>query len=222
MLENANGTDLMIGTTQKRRGGIRRSLAALLPAAIITVGLYLAMDRMIVVEEVELASEPDRVLKTITSQIEESEGERPPRTPPEFIDAVKPPPPPKLGIQRSDINLPVVSLTGGAPAELGFTGLKQISYPPAAIGNRDLVIIRPPVPSYPSIAASRGLEGDCEVRFDVDSRGRPYNVNATCSDAIFKRSAERAVARAEFAPRIVDDQPVERRNVVYPLAFNLS
>lgn len=222
MIEIANETARTAKMTRKRRGGIRRSLAALLPAAIITAGLYLAMDRMIVVEEVQLATAPDRVLTTITPQIEEPGAKPPVRTPPEIIDAVKPPPPPKLGIQRSDIDLPVVTLTGSPPMGLGFTGLQPISYPPAAIGNRDLVVIRPPVPAYPTGAASRGLEGSCEVRFDVDSRGRPYNVNAVCSDEVFRRSAERAVARAEFAPRIVDDQAVERRNVVYPLAFNLS
>ena len=78
------------------------------------------------------------------------------------------------------------------------------------------------MPTYPSRAAERGIEGSCEVRFDVDTRGRPYNVQATCTDSIFKREAERAVGRVEFAPKIVRGQAAERRNVVYPLEFTLQ
>jgi protein TonB len=60
------------------------------------------------------------------------------------------------------------------------------------------------------------------VRFDVDTRGKPYNVSATCTDSIFKAEAERAVGRVEFAPKIVRGKAVERRNVVYPLEFNIQ
>ncbi len=206
---------------RKRFGTARRSLVALLPAAIVTGILYLAMDRMIIVEEVQLAKAPERTLAVITPMIEDTTDPLPTRTQPERMDAVTPPPPPKLGIQRDNVVLPVVNLTGSAPKALDFVGIRKIAYPPAAIGDRGLVVIRPPVPAYPSSAAVRRLEGKCDVRFDVDSRGRPFNVNAVCSDDVFKRAAERAVASAEFAPRIVDDRPVERRNVVYPVNFSL-
>ena len=56
----------------------------------------------------------------------------------------------------------------------------------------------------------------------MDTRGRPYNVEASCTDSVFKREAERAVSRVEFAPKIVRGQPAERRNVVYPLEFQLD
>ena len=60
------------------------------------------------------------------------------------------------------------------------------------------------------------------MRFDVDTRGKPYNVQATCTDSVFKSEAERSVGRVEFAPKIVRGKPVERRNVVYPLEFNIE
>jgi TonB family protein len=87
--------------------------------------------------------------------------------------------------------------------------------------DRDARPIRPPVPSYPQRAQQRGLSGSCDVRFDVDPRGKPYNVAATCTDAVFKTEAERAVSEVEFVPKIVDGKAVERLNVVYPLEFNL-
>ena len=71
-------------------------------------------------------------------------------------------------------------------------------------------------------AAERGIEGSCDVRFDVDTRGKPYNVEADCTDRVFKREAERAVSRVEFAPKIIRGQAAERRNVVYPLQFTLE
>ena len=93
---------------------------------------------------------------------------------------------------------------------------------PVAISDRDAQPIRPPVPTYPSRAAERGIEGSCDVRFDVDTRGEPYNVTADCTDRVFKREAERAVSRVEFAPKIIRGQAAERRNVVYPLEFTLA
>jgi protein TonB len=39
---------------------------------------------------------------------------------------------------------------------------------------------------------------------------------------VFKSEAERAVSKVEFAPKIVRGKAVERRNVVYPLEFNIS
>ncbi|HAW53392.1 MAG TPA: energy transducer TonB, partial [Hyphomonas sp.] len=45
---------------------------------------------------------------------------------------------------------------------------------------------------------------------------------ATCTDSVFKREAERAVSKVEFAPKIIRGKAAERRNVVYPLEFKLA
>jgi protein TonB len=100
--------------------------------------------------------------------------------------------------------------------------MKSLAIDPVAVSDRDAQPIRPPTPSYPQRAQERGLSGNCDVRFDVDTRGKPYNIAATCSDAVFKSEAERAVSRVEFAPKIVRGKAVERRNVVYPLEFNIQ
>lgn len=82
--------------------------------------------------------------------------------------------------------------------------------------------INPPVPSYPSNAALRGLEGDCKVFFDVDSTGVPFNIEAECSSDAFKLESERSVAEVRFNPFIDNGLPRNRRNVVYPLVYNLT
>ena len=111
---------------------------------------------------------------------------------------------------------------GVSPINVGRTPGRNVEQIPQQSSDREAQPIRPPVPSYPQRAWELGLSGSCDVRFDVDARGKPYNVVATCSDDIFKTEAERAVSRVEFAPQIVRGEAVERRNVVYPLDFNIQ
>ena len=195
-----------------------------LPAALLVVlGLVTFMIWSISVEEINLEERQQRVLEAITPEATNNEVRLRQRSKANRIDSAdKPPPPPKLASSRSDIDLPTPNIQGAAPTELNFDRLQSLAIDPVAISDRDAQPIRPPTPSYPSRAAERGIEGSCDVRFDVDVRGRPYNVEATCTDNIFKREAERAVNRVEFAPKIVRGQAAERRNVVYPLQFTLE
>ena len=192
-------------------------------AAIVVYLLFTFMYVMINRDYEQPAVEEDRVLTRITPSEEDTEVRTRNRNKAQRIDSAdKPPPPPKMSATRSDIDLPTPQIQGAAPTELNVGRLDSLAIDPVAISDRDAQPIRPPVPTYPSRAAERGTEGTCEVRFDVDTRGRPYNVQADCSDSVFKREAERAVSRVEFAPKIVRGQPAERRNVVYPLEFRLD
>lgn len=192
-------------------------------AIIVTLALFHIM-RIVISNDFE---EPDNLreynLESITPEAQEETVSRRARNKPRKLNnADKPPPPPKLTASKSDIDLPTPNIQGAPPNELPPTRLNSLAIDPIAISDRDAQPIRPPVPTYPSRAAERGTEGSCDVRFDVDTRGKPYNVEATCSDRVFKREAERAVSRVEFAPKIVRGQAAERRNVVYPLEFTLA
>ena len=185
--------------------------------------LFIVMSQLISVKEVNLEKGEQRVLTAITPQQQDSEVRTRQRSKPKRIDsAKKPPPPPKVSATKSNINLPTPQIEGAAPTELNLGRMQSLAIDPVAISDRDAQPIRPPVPTYPQRAAERGIEGSCEVRFDVDTRGKPYNIQATCSDNVFKREAERAVGRVEFAPKIVRGKAAERRNVVYPLEFKLQ
>ncbi|MEO0982015.1 MAG: energy transducer TonB [Pseudomonadota bacterium] len=192
-------------------------------AAIIVFILFQMMNWMITIKELNLEEKEQRVLEAITPQRETNDARRNARTPPKRLDAAnKPPPPPKLSSSKSQIDLPTPDIQGAAPSDLGFARVEALSIDPVAISDRDAQPIRPPVPTYPQRAAERGIEGSCDVRFDVDVRGRPYNVQADCTDRVFNREAVRAVEKVEFAPKIIRGQPAERRNVVYPLEFQLE
>lgn len=84
------------------------------------------------------------------------------------------------------------------------------------------VLLRHRGVTYPSRAAERGMEGRCNVTVDVDIAGLPYNVEASCTDSIFQREAERAVSAMVFSPATACGEPVERPGVVYPLEFELE
>jgi len=192
-------------------------------AAIVTYGLFTLMYTLINQEWQEPEETEQRVIERITPAEENTEIQRRARSKPRRIaSADKPPPPPKLSTSKSNIDLPTPSIQGSAPTELNIERMGSLAIDPVAINDRDAQPIRPPVPTYPTRAAERGTEGSCDVRFDVDTRGRPYNIQADCTDNIFKREAERAVSRVEFAPKIIRGKAAERRNVVYPLEFRLE
>lgn len=192
-------------------------------AAPITFIIFLIMNALISVDEIELSQNESRVLAAITPQKSDSEVRTRQRSQPKRIDsAEKPPPPPKQSATKSSINLPTPKIEGGVPQNLDLGRMNSLAIDPVAVSDRDAQPIRPPTPSFPQRAAERGLSGSCDVRFDVDTRGKPYNIVATCTDSVFKSEAERAVSRVEFAPKIVRGQAVERRNVVYPLEFKIQ
>ncbi|WP_291075840.1 energy transducer TonB [Hyphomonas sp.] len=200
-----------------------RLVIALGIAVPIVYALFMLMNYLISVKEVKLDQSEQRVLSAITPQQQDSDVRVRQRSKPKRLDsAQKPPPPPKVSATKSQIDLPTPRIEGAAPTDLNLGRMDSLAIDPVAISDRDAQPIRPPTPSYPQRAAERGTEGSCEVRFDVDTRGRPYNISATCTDNVFRREAERAVSKVEFAPKIIRGQAAERKNVVYPLEFKLA
>ncbi len=211
--------------TASVKGGLNSLILipAAIVAAVIVVGLFLLMAKLIEPKPVVLGESEFRTLERITPQEETQEIRRTQRQSVKRIQSAdKPPPPPKLSAAKSNVNLPTPQIQGSAPAELSIGRVSSFAMDAVAVSDRDAQPIRPPIPSYPRRAAERGIEGDCDVRFDVDTRGQPYNITASCTDNVFESEAERAVSRVEFAPKIVRGKPVERRNVVYPISFTLE
>ena len=189
----------------------------------IVVLLFIGMGWLIEPKPIELGESEFRTLSRITPQEQQSEIRRTQRKQVKRLDtADKPPPPPKLSASKSDVNLPTPQIQGAAPANIEIGNVSSFAMDAVVVSDRDAQPIRPPVVSYPSRAAERGIEGSCEVRFDVDERGKPYNVSAECTDSVFVREAERAVGNVEFAPKIIKGKPARRSNVVYPISFNLE
>ena len=209
--------------TERRPMPVALRLAATCaPAAGVTFALFLVMGGLIATDFTPAeATEVYEITSIIPEEPELIEPLTQVRVEPlEALSA--PPPPPAITINKGDVDLPTPTITGTPPAEIGSIRVQTLDVRPVAISNRDATPIRPPVVTYPVRALTQGMEGECQVDFDVDVRGRPYNINADCTNNVFKREAERAISKVEFAPKIQDGKSVERTNVVYPLVFSLT
>ena len=208
--------------TRVKQSALGRVTLAGAPAGLVTISLFAVMAALIATDYTPAEAAERREIPTITPQ-EVVDPEVRVRTPLAPIKvASTPPPPPRLSVAKDDVNLPTPILTGAAPSDAGFQTVGQLEFSPVAISNRDIRPISPPLITYPDIALHRGLEGECEVRLNVDVRGRPFDVEASCTNSVFEREAERAVGRVEFVPMVREGRAVERRNIVYPLAFSLD
>ena len=200
-----------------------RLAASLIPAAALTLCLFVVMDRLVTVGEINLSERTFRPLARIVPLIEETEV-REERDELELIREVQPPPrhapvrqPVAEGItlEIPDLNSPVAVLDPVSPGEL-FGSVRVIQDREQAIPIRDLRV------EYPRRALSAGLEGECEVSFSVDAAGRPLNIAASCTNDIFARSSVQAVGRSLFVARVRDGVPVRQDNLVYPIQYRLE
>lgn len=199
-------------------GPYRLSLATLMAAPLV-YGLFLAANALITVREVTLVVSPQRVLDKVTPQISEPAKPRTKPKPLPLEAAQKPPPPPRPAVASEGL-VPTGPVWGGeAPERFDIGNITFGAISASPIDGRELVAVRPPMPTIPAAAISRGVSGSCNVTFDVDTAGRPQNVAAQCTDNVFRTEAERAVRRAEFLPAIRNGQPVIQKNAVYPIEF---
>jgi protein TonB len=137
----------------------------------------------------------------------------------EPVDAVEPPPPPP----------PIEVVRSGRPVEDGFPGaelppiagpeIEQGDFNPRTVDAAAMAEVRIP-PDYPVRALERGLEGYCQVGFDIGPDGRPINVRAHyCSHGIFERNSIRAVTQWRYSPSVVDGRAVVHRGMQTRIDF---
>jgi protein TonB len=78
-------------------------------------------------------------------------------------------------------------------------------------------------PTYPPVAAARGLEGHVLVQFDVLSNGTVSNISVVeSSHALFERAAIAAARSFRFKARVVDGVPLLSTGVQYQFRFELE
>ncbi len=79
-------------------------------------------------------------------------------------------------------------------------------------------------PKYPNRAASRGLEGYVDVRFDVTELGTTENILVTGAnpEGIFEKAALAAVKRWRYQPKTVDGSAVEYPGMTQRIVFQME
>lgn len=206
-----------------RSAQAKRFATVAVPAGVVTLSLYAAMQNLIQVDDY---SAPDQQVYEMSPYIEQAQRDdtvepvkkllRPdPIDPPPMVDP--------LVKSVTNPNLPISGYSGVAPARYNGPDLRILMPKRAtSIVDRTIQPITAPMPVYPDSAAKRGVTGDCEVHFSVSPKGEPFNVTAKCSDKIFKRAAEKAVSKVKFAPKIRDGLPVTVTGAVYPIVFQMD
>lgn len=81
---------------------------------------------------------------------------------------------------------------------------------------------RHPVPSYPDGPTYGEKEGQCNVFMDVDSEGRPYNIEAECTDDAFRRASEKAIEDVRFEPLVIDGTAYDQFGIEYPIEYRVE
>ncbi|MEO1660602.1 MAG: TonB family protein [Pseudomonadota bacterium] len=210
-------------TTKQQPNRWKRTLAVAVPAGAMTLALFSAMHHLVAVDDFEPPVQRAYSVEALMAQETSKPVERPSRkvVKPKPIKA--PPQPPKLIKSVNNAKVPLGTYTGGIPADYGEADFDSIKPKRAsAIEFRTLEPLTPPIPVYPGSAASRGIEGSCEVYFSVSIRGEPFDVQADCTDRVFRSAAIKAVKKVKFAPKIHDGLPVTVNGVVYPLEFRME
>ncbi|GMM90948.1 hypothetical protein MTsN2n6_39240 [Vibrio fortis] len=78
-------------------------------------------------------------------------------------------------------------------------------------------------PKYPKDALSTGVEGSVEFRFDVDSNGKPINIQITRSwpKGVFDESATEALRQWTYLVKDAQGNPLKSKNIAVQMRFNL-
>lgn len=88
-----------------------------------------------------------------------------------------------------------------------------------------VTVLTPPSPIYPRFAIEMGIEGKCEIEFDLLEYGRLIVIRqVSCSSQVFCSTSSKAILESQF--QVVDvkgtEIPGERWNIVYPISFCVS
>lgn len=206
----------------KNRSRNHRIFLSALPAIGLTVGLFLFMQTAVHVDEIKLKDQEYRpVLSVVLPEIEEPiiRDKKPDVV---VIEDVAPPKyRPQNPLETGPIEFGAVDLPSPDPV-LVVGSLDNVMPSQMNFERERAVPVRRPVPDYPPVALRKGLEGSCEVNFSIDAAGRPFNVDAICTDRVFESSSERAVRKALFAAKVINGQPVGSDNLVYPIEYGLN
>ncbi|MEZ5526621.1 MAG: TonB family protein [Gammaproteobacteria bacterium] len=116
---------------------------------------------------------------------------------------------PSLQIQRAAVNIDADMSIGGASI---------------SITDGEMLPLVNVTPQYPTRAASRGIEGWCQVAFTVTETGGVRDVVVVDAEpqGIFDSSSIRAAEKFKFQPKVVDGKGVEVPNVQYVFRYQLE
>lgn len=195
-----------------------RYAASVPTAAIVTAAIIFGMAHMIKPPATELA-EP-RPAENWNVRVDIDDIDLPERTVPMPTQVVAPPPPPKT--------MPPTTSPPDAGDRYWTDDVpdyepneNRITLPKIDENTFYQPLVRCG-PVYPQSALHRELEGRCTTRFDLDTNGTPFNIIATCSNAVFEKAVIKATEGFVYRPKVEDGTPVIVRGISTEFIFKLD
>lgn len=193
---------------------------SMIVALLITLGLFFVMQALIATgaqleQNVNVVKIVDATMPEIEMEVVR-EIEKP--QPLEQLDTPPPEVPdrqvamdsgPSLAIQRAAVQIDTDLSIGGASI---------------SITDGEMLPLVNVTPTYPTRAASRGIEGWCQVSFTVTETGGVRDVIVVDAEPpeIFDTASIRAAEKFKFQPKVVDGKGVEVPNVQYVFRYQLE
>lgn len=154
-----------------------------------------------------------RVKRNENINTEDITPEKPPK-PPEIPQEMPPQDMDSVDPNAPTINIPPPSV--GNDLNIGGPGGMNIA-------EGDYLPIVRVAPIYPARALSRNLEGYCDMSFTVTPAGTTIDpVAEFCTSSLFDRSAQRAVLKFKYKPRVVDGVPQSVSGVKTRITFKIE
>ena len=199
-------------------GNIVRWLIGIPLAALVTVGIFMLMMRLIAAEfkpaeklesasfEINPTVEDIKVIKRETK-----------------VDKVKkvitPPPPPQIERQQAAKPQERIASLEGAIPEFEAPKIDKQNFK-IAVSDRDAQpLVRIPGQMPPRAEKS----GHCKMRFDVSPEGAPFNIVATyCTQSLFERDAKKTTSKFKYNPKILNGRTVSMTGVETTIRYVLT
>ena len=191
---------------------------AIIPAAIVTVGLFILM-MVLISEEFKPQDKLDLQDFEINPKVEDVKVLERETKVTEIKKIETPPPPPQIERAKSDRPSEPVARVEGKIPEFEAPKLDRSNFE-ITVSDRDA---QPLVRIPPQMPPRAEKSGHCRVKFNVSPEGQPFDVVTTyCTEKLFERPSIRSVQKWKYNPKIQDGRPVGRSGVESKITFKLA
>lgn len=201
--------------------GLFRFVFGVIPAAIVTLGLFFTMVALIS-GTVEIDEKTEVLDFEINPRVDELEIVERETKITQLTKVTPPPPPPQVQRQQTDVPTESIASVVGELPEFKAPEINRNDFA-IAVSDRDAQPIYRAPPTYPMRALERGTEGQCLMRFNVNEQGSPIDVVAVdCSSSVFERASISATQKFKYQPKIQEGRPVRMIGVETTIKYQLK
>lgn len=187
--------------------------------AVVTFGLFMLMNMLILMDEKPLDDSGNTKIADIFMPEVEITAQRKEEKPEKPEDPEEPPPDlPEPVVDNFEVSADAVNMAVPVSADINISAGGGLG----ASDGEYLPIVKV-APIYPRRAASRGLEGYCIVEYVVTKNGSIRDpVVVDCPNKVFASASVKAALKFKYKPRVVDGEPIEVAGVQNKFTFTLE